>query len=153
MSHLSRRNFIRGASLAALAFNPHLWTKQAFASAPVANNLTAPLKEFAYAAVKFQDGLPQKQLDDTINVLMNLSEDSILKPYRVRSGLPAPGEDLGGWYDEDPSYNFETGNEHGFAPGHCFGQWVSALSRAYAISGSEPLKNKAHRLISLYAET
>ena len=47
-----------------------------------------------------------------------LSNDRLLKVYRQRAGLPAPGADMGGWYDTD-----------GFVPGHTLGQYISGLAR------------------------
>ncbi|MEI4861623.1 hypothetical protein Q8G41_28970, partial [Klebsiella pneumoniae] len=66
---------------------------------------------------------------NTHDVLMELSEDSLLKPFRQMSGMPAPGEDLGDWYSYNPDYDSRTGFDNGFAPGCTFGQWVSALAR------------------------
>ena len=65
---------------------------------------------------------------------------------------PAPGADLGGWYHFDPDYNPDT-VDVGFAPGATFGQWVSALARAYAITGSPATRDKVLRLNRLYAQT
>src|SRR5205823_7011191 len=42
---------------------------------------------------------------------------------------------------------------HGFIAGHTFGQYVSALARAYAVSGSEPTRAKINRLVKGYAQT
>lgn len=66
----------------------------------------------------------------------------MLRPFRVRAGHAAPGLDLGGWYDADA-----------FAPGATFGQWVSALSRYYAMTGDELTRDKVHRLVHAYAAT
>ena len=38
-------------------------------------------------------------------------------------------------------------------PGHSFGQYVSGLARAYAITGSKPTQAKVQRLVRAYAET
>jgi hypothetical protein len=94
--------------------------------------------------------LHEKQLENTRQVLMGLSEDSMLKPLRQMSGLPAPGEDLGGWYHYEP--NYVTGG-YGFAPACHFGQWVSALARMYAIQKDPALRDKVLRLNRLYAQT
>jgi hypothetical protein len=80
---------------------------------------------------------------------MSLNEDSLLKPWRLRAGLPAPGPDLGGWYDEVPLNKTESGG-HGFAPAHCFGQWISALARGYAVSHDPRTRAKLERLLALY---
>jgi hypothetical protein len=83
---------------------------------------------------------------------MNLSEDSMLKPLRQMSGLPAPGEALGGWYLYDPDYDKHK-DETGFAPACPFGQWISALARAYAIQPDPTVREKILRLNRLYAQT
>ena len=83
---------------------------------------------------------------------MNLSEDSILKPLRQMSGQPAPGEELGGWYLYNPDYDFRK-DDAGFAPAAPFGQWVSALARAYAIRPAPAIRERVLRLNRLYAQT
>ncbi|HUX73265.1 MAG TPA: beta-L-arabinofuranosidase domain-containing protein [Steroidobacteraceae bacterium] len=75
-------------------------------------------------------------------LVLGLNEDSLLRPFRVRAGQRAPGHDLGGWYDT-----------YAFAPGATFGQWMSALSRYYAISGDAPTRAKVGRLVRAFAAT
>ena len=102
---------------------------------------SSPLQEFGYRDVELTPCPAQVQFEETIAVLLSLNEDSLLKPWRLRSGLAAPGPELGGWYDEVPLQKTESGG-HGFAPGHCFGQWISALSRAYAINRSPEIRTR-----------
>ncbi len=83
---------------------------------------------------------------------MGLSEDSLLKPLRQMAGLPAPGVELDGWYRYDPDYDHHKGDD-GFAPGAPFGQWVSALARMHAITGSPEARDKVLRLNRAYAQT
>ncbi len=111
-----------------------------------------PLEEFGYGDVTLASELHERQLNETHAVLMELSEDSLLKPFRQMAGQPAPGLDLGGWYHYDPDYNPDT-VDVGFAPAATFGQWVSALARAYAINGSSATREKVLRLNRLYAQT
>ena len=113
----------------------------------------APLAEFGYAAVSLASEPHEAQLRETHAVLMALSEDSLLKPLRQLSGMPAPGQDLGDWYSYDPAYNYRKNFDVGFAPACPFGQWVSALARAYAITGDEQTRAKVMRLNRLYAQT
>ncbi len=92
------------------------------------------------------------------HLYMALDEDKLLKPFRLRAGQAAPGEDMGGWYDEskdfliDPS-DWSKANWHGFIPGHSFGQYVSGLARSYAVTGDSRIKNKVSRLVRKYAAT
>jgi len=81
---------------------------------------------------------------------MGLNEDSLLKPWRLRAGLPAPGPDLGGWYDEVEPFIKTPSGGHGFAPGHAFGQWISALARGYAADGDARTRDKVQQLLALY---
>ena len=110
------------------------------------------LEEFSYGDVKLASELHNQQLEQTHSVLIGLSEDSLLKPFRQMGGQPAPGEELGGWYKYDPDYDWHT-FDAGFAPAASFGQWVSALARYYAITGDRETRDKNLRLNRLYAET
>jgi hypothetical protein len=97
-----------------------------------------PLQQFAYADVQLLDGPMRQQFETNRAFFLAIDEDKLLKPYRERAGLPAPGEDMGGWYDNNPDYDFQHNNARGFAPGHSFGQYVSVMARAYAITGDTP---------------
>ncbi|HEY1272865.1 MAG TPA: beta-L-arabinofuranosidase domain-containing protein [Terriglobales bacterium] len=146
---ISRRSFLQSASLsvagaATCGFSLPSW------SAP--SLLSRPLEEFTYRDVDITSELHERQLRNTHEVLMELSEDSLLKPIRRMGGLPAPGAELGGWYLYDPNYDWHT-FDAGFAPGATFGQWVSALARMYAINGSQETREKVLRLNRLYAKS
>jgi hypothetical protein len=104
-----------------------------------------PLEEFSYGDVALNSALHEQQLQQTHAVLMDLSDDALLKPFRLMIGQPAPGEDLGGWYRYDPNYDWHT-FDSGFAPSATFGQWVSALARMHAITGSQAARDKVLRL-------
>ncbi len=92
------------------------------------------------------------QFDANHALFLRLDEDKLLKPFRQLAGMKAPGEDMGGWYDIDPAFNGK-GSFHGFIPGHSFGQYLSGLSRAYAVTGSKPTQQKVQRLVELFAPT
>jgi len=146
---ISRRSFLQSTSLAAAGVaSSRLWSS-AFATA---SQSTAPLQEFGYGDVTLSSELHEKQLQETHTVLMNLNEDSLLKPFRQMAGQPAPGAELGGWYlyDADDDHNIF---DAGFAPGATFGQWVSALARVYAITKAPEVREKVLRLNRLYAQT
>ncbi len=113
----------------------------------------APLSEFDYSNVTLHSDLHEQQLRENISVLMQLSDDSLLKPLRAMSGQPAPGEELGGWYLYTPNFDVNARGWPGFAPAGTFGQWVSALARAYAITRDEKLRLRVLRLNQLYAKT
>src|ERR1019366_9283577 len=149
-SAMSRRKFARlSLTVAGAIAGRKLWLPQAFAGNPA---LVPPLAEFGCGDVTISSALHEAQLKNTHDVLMNLSEDSLLKPFRQMAGQHAPGADLGGWYNYDPSYDWHK-DDAGFAPGATFGQWVSALARDYAITGSNETREKVLRLNRLYAQT
>ena len=134
--NIDRRHFLRSSALTAAAtvgssLLPHSLLA---ASAPAA--VQPPLTPFDYKDVTFNPGIHDVQLHQTHAVLMNLTDDRLLKPFRVRSGQPAPGEDMGGWYDA-----------YAFCAGHSFGQWLSALSRYYAITGDVATRQKITSMV------
>jgi len=146
---ISRRKFAKlsAASAAALA-GVGIHPLRALAEKASSD---APLLEFEYGDVNITSDLHDTQLRETHEVLMNLSEDSLLKPFRQMAGKSAPGADLGGWYNYDPNYDWHK-DEAGFAPSATFGQWISALARYYAITGSAETRDKVLRLNRLYAK-
>src|ERR1700761_6173615 len=147
----SRRQFLQSSSLAAAAVTTSgLWSRAAWGADTTAAGM---LSEFGYGDVLMASDLHESQLMTTHSVLMALSDDSLLKPLRQMSGMPAPGEDLGGWYHYNPDYDTSNNFDYGFAPACTFGQWVSALARAYAINGDEETRQKVLRLNRLYAQT
>jgi hypothetical protein len=151
---ISRRRFLKSAALAYAASAIPGLRKSALAvngSNPSNPRQSANLEEFGYGDVTLNSALHERQLQETHAVLMDLSDDALLKPFRQMIGQPAPGEDLGGWYRYEPNYDWHT-FDAGFAPSATFGQWVSALARTYAITGSQAAREKVLRLNRLYAQ-
>jgi DUF1680 family protein len=119
------------------------WRRIGHAAAQgVADEPAAPLSELDYGQVQFNAGPLDRQARENHRFVLSLDEDALLRPFRVRAGQRAPGADLGGWYDT-----------YAFAPGATFGQWMSALSRYYAITGDAPTRAKVQRLVRAYAAT
>jgi DUF1680 family protein len=158
--HVSRRRFLQSAAMASAAsVIPGVIPdakSSAFAlqsgsdsSHPIHSGV---LEEFDYGDVTLASEPHEQQLKQTHDLLMSLSEDSLLKPFRQMVGQPAPGDDLGGWYQYDAN-NRDHVFDIGFAPGCTFGQWVSALARSYAIHRSPETREKVLRLNRLYAKT
>ncbi len=114
--------------------------------------INTPLTTFSYSDVELFDGPMKRQFEENHARFLNLDDDRLLKVFRQVAGLPAPGEDMGGWYDLT-GFSLEQNDFHGFIAGHTFGQYVSGLARAYAVTGSEPTKAKVNRLVKGYAET
>jgi DUF1680 family protein len=151
MSKPSRRAFLK-TSAALAAGTAVLRNAPAFAAPTTATITATPLAQFDYHEIQLLDGPMLVQFQQNHALFLNLNEDSILKPFRQLTGMPAPGEDLGGWYS--PSSLFDPPkNMTGYVPGHTFGQWLSGLSRAYAITGDKPTQAKVQRLVAGFAPT
>ena len=114
--------------------------------------VNTPLSTFSYADVELFDGPMKKQFDEHHARFLHLDDDRMLKVFRQVAGIPAPGEDMGGWYDLT-GFNMDTGDFHGFIAGHSFGQYVSGLARAYAVTGDGATKAKINRLVKGFGET
>lgn len=151
LASISRRKFLRSAAIASAA-GVLSSKRNSFAFAAASNDGAKVLAEFGYGDVSLDSPLHEEQLRHTQAVLLGLDDDALMKPFRAMVGQPAPGEDLGGWYRYDPNYDWHT-FDAGFAPSATFGQWVSALARGYAITGSQAAKEKVLRLNRLYAQT
>ncbi|MGI8743844.1 MAG: beta-L-arabinofuranosidase domain-containing protein [Bryobacteraceae bacterium] len=102
----------------------------------------AALAQFNYDQVQLAPGPLEQQCRENQQLPFNLSEDSLPRPFRVREGQPAPGEELGGWYSTDA-----------FAPGATYGPWMSALARLYVAAGDPATRAKVDRLVRGYAAT
>jgi len=114
--------------------------------------VTPQLSVFHYSQIQLAEGPFRRQFEQNHDLFLHLDENAMLKPFRQREGLFAAGPDMGGWYDDSDDFSM-TSNFHGFIPGHSFGQYLSALSRAYAITGSKPTQEKVQRLVREYGAT
>jgi DUF1680 family protein len=128
---MNRRDFLKTGAAAAGV------TLAAVASAPA-----GPLKEFPYSAVALTRGPLKRQYDMVHRHFLALDNDRLLKVYRQRAGLAAPGDDMGGWYDAD-----------GFVPGHTLGQFISGLSRIFSTTGDPACARKVRALVDGFAAT
>jgi uncharacterized protein len=151
MNPTSRRQFLKATAVTAGGLMAAR-SLPAWALPDVDISVVPPLSLFDYSQVQLLEGLFREQFENNHNLFLKLDEDGLLKPFRQRQGMAAPGPDLGGWYDNSDDFNPDN-NFHGFIAGHTFGQYVSGLARAYAVTGSKPTQAKVHRLIRAYAET
>ena len=101
-----------------------------------------PLATFAYSDVQLLDGPMNRQFEENHARFLNLDDDRLLKVFRQVAGLPAPGADMGGWYDLT-GFSLEHNDFHGFIAGHSFGQYLSGLARAYAVDGVRTYEGKS----------
>lgn len=151
MKKKSRRQFLTSAAVSTAGV---LATRSlpVWARTNAAAPSTAPLSLFGYSKIQLLDGPFRLQFDQNHELFLGLDEDGLLKPFRQRQGLPAPGPDLGGWYDNADDFDEKT-NFHAFIAGHSFGQYVSGLARAYAVTGSKRTQEKVQRLVRAFAAT
>lgn len=133
MTHaLSRRDFLAGASAAALA---------GAVSSRGASPAPFSLEEFDYAQVQLTGGPLKQHYERIRSSYLALDNDRLLKVYRERAGLPAPGAAMGGWYDAD-----------GFVPGHSLGQYISGLARMGRCTGDAACNAKVGELVEGFGE-
>ncbi|MGA8780218.1 MAG: beta-L-arabinofuranosidase domain-containing protein, partial [Terracidiphilus sp.] len=130
---VSRRKFLVGAAVTALVGTAH-------ASAPPSEAET--LSEFDYGTVKLTGGPLKQQYDRIHSAYLALDSDRLLRVYRERAGLPAPGEPMGGWYGRD-----------GFVPGHSLGQYISGLARIGRTTGDPACQAKVADLVAGFGAT
>jgi DUF1680 family protein len=135
----TRRDFVKivvGASLAPSM----LRASQAFNAPAKTAGLAAKvyLAPFDYQGVRLLDGMLKTQYDRTRDYYYKIPNDDILKGFRVRAGLQAPGQDMGGWAVVDTS--------------GVFGQWLSGMARMYKATGDTEMKEKAAALLNGWAE-
>jgi DUF1680 family protein len=149
---IARRTFLKTAGTSAAALC-------ALRSFPVSADqgkslvvVSTPLSVFPYGDVQLHEGPMKRQFEENHARYLNLDDDRLLKVFRQVAGQPAPGEDMGGWYDLT-GFSLEHNNFHGFIAGHSFGQYVSALARSYAVTGDEATRAKVNRLVKGYDET
>jgi uncharacterized protein len=131
---LSRRDLLRGA-LSATALSSRLGLS------PQPSAGKEVVYEFPYGAVKLTSGLLKRQFDHVHSHYLALSNDRLLKVFRQKVGLPAPGADMGGWYDAN-----------GFVPGLTLGQYISGLARLGAATDDAACHNKARALVAGFGE-
>lgn len=143
----TRRDFLKnGAALAAATV---VLRNRSFAQ-----NAAGPtrLSQFEYGDVQLLDGPMLEQFHQNVSLFMSIPDDDLLKPFRQLTGLPAPGNDMGGWYS--PSKDFDPPkNMTGYVPGHTFGQYMSGLARSYAATGDKATQAKVHSLVEGFAPT
>ncbi len=149
MQRVSRRRFLAGSMATAGAAVVSRRVRAATLPEPIGGTR---LDGFDYGDVQLLDGPMREQFSANHAFFLALNEDSLLQPFRQKAGLPAPGEEMGGWYswskDFDPPKNMT-----GYVPGHTFGQYMSGLARAYAATGDDETREKIFRLVRGYAAT
>jgi DUF1680 family protein len=145
MPGLTRRALLQ---LGGAAATHALWPTGAW-SADAAGPVFRPAD---YADVTLLDGPLLEQFRAQHAALLAMDERALIKPFREAAGLRAEGPDLGGWYNADRSFN-PPEDMHGYIPGHTYGQYVSSLARAFAITGDQATRDKVSRLVGALGES
>lgn len=145
----SRRTFLKGS--AAVASAAMLNRSALSRTITDAGQPLTRLSQLAYSDVQLLEGPMLDQFNANHSFFLALNEDALLKPFRQRAGLSAPGEDMGGWYSWSKEFD-PPNNMTGYIPGHSFGQYLSGLARAYAVTGNKQTQVKIHRLVRGFAE-
>ncbi|MBN2212057.1 MAG: glycoside hydrolase family 127 protein [Sedimentisphaerales bacterium] len=95
------------------------------------------LNTFDFQNVNLSASRLKNQFDQIKQEYLGIPNDNLLRGFRLRAGLPAPGQELGGWYSAD-FFN-------------CFGQIISGLARMYSATGDVNCLNKVNYLIAQWA--
>jgi hypothetical protein len=141
----SRRSFLKSSAATAVAAA----ASHGLSFAGSTHDAAAPpaLDQFGYGEVELMPGPLREQFERNHAFYAALDEDRLLKPFRQRAGLAAPGDDMGGWYSWAPLDAIDKPGDNGFAPCHSFGQYLSGLSRDYAATGLPSTREKVHRIV------
>src|ERR1700730_17016384 len=123
MTDLNRRKFLKGSAAAGLGLcAPSL--PSMLAGAVPASAVKPKLSQFDYSQVTLLEGPMLDQFTRNHKFFLALDEDGLLKPFRERAGMPAPGPVMGGWYNDSPDYD-PPKNMTGYIAGHRLGQYLS----------------------------
>ncbi len=110
------------------------------------------LLPFNYAGVRLSESMFERQFEQMRAYFLAIPDDSILRGFRQRAGLAAPGEALGGWYDADMPLPLMFEKKPSTLC-HTFGQWLGAFARMYAVTGDERLREKSLALLQEWGKT
>jgi DUF1680 family protein len=97
------------------------------------------LKTFDYANVRLLPGRHRDQVEHARAFYGAYPDDNILKGFRRNAGLPAPGEDMGGWCTDTCS--------------EIFGQLLGGLAKLGRATGDVALIEKSRRLFAGWLAT
>ncbi len=137
---MNRRDFVKLSVGAALA--PALaGAAPAAQTSAKEERLKAPraLTAFDYRGVTLLPGPLADRAAAAREFYLAIPDDDILKGFRRKAGLPAPGQDMGGWCHD--------------TTGVVFGQWLSGMARMSRATDDAALRDKAARLMTGWGET
>src|SRR5690242_16748642 len=135
----SRRDFVKKALSAASMSSPLARSLRGSASSPPPDvGQSSPdrspqqalktqqavkvfMEPFEYDGVRLLDGRMKSQYLAARDYFLAIPSDDMLRGFRMRAGLSAPGNDLGGWYSGDPHVRTWWSGGDTFS---VFGQWL-----------------------------
>jgi DUF1680 family protein len=135
-NRIARREFLKSVAAVTLGGGSAPFPGAAAPSCP------QPLEEFDYGDVRLTGGPLKRQYDRIHAAYLALDNDRLLRVYRLRADLPAPGAEMGGWYGAG-----------GFIPGHSLGQYISGLARIGSATGDAACHAKVAGLVEGFAAT
>jgi uncharacterized protein len=106
---------------------------------PATAGAETKIRSFDCKGVKLLEGTMKDRYQATRDYYFNVPTDDILKGFRRRAGLAAPGMDMGGWAQKNSEI--------------VFGQWLSGMSRIYAGTNDVAVRDKALELQAEFGKT
>jgi DUF1680 family protein len=106
------------------------------------------LEPFNYEGVRLLDGRLKDQCSAARDYFYAIPSDDMLRGFRLRAGLAAPGNDLGGWYSGDSRQRTWWSAGDTFS---VFGQWLSGMARMSKATGDQQMADKATHLMIEWA--
>lgn len=110
------------------------------------------IASFNYCDVQLRKSIFQEQFNQTKQYYLDIPNDDILKGFRERAGLSAPGKDLGGWYTASTPW-LPKGKNRLTNYGNAAGQWFGAFARMYRVTGDAAILRKIKYLLKEWAKT
>jgi len=137
---MNRRKFLKLSACAALTLGADsLSVDEIRPRGAIRPKAANQLEPFEYRNVRLLPGPFWDRLTATREFYFGIPDDDIVKGFREKAGLPAPGEHLGGWCAH--------------SSGPLFGQWLSGMARLYRATGDDALRAKAVHLLDAWSET
>ncbi len=102
------------------------------------------MEPFNYDGVRLLEGRLKNQYSAARDYFYAIPSDDMLRGFRMRAGLSAPGNDLGGWYSGDTRQRTWWSAGDTF---NVFGQWLSGMARMSKATGDEAIGAKAAHLM------
>ena len=93
-------------------------------------------------------GMFKNQFEQMKDYFLAIPNDDMLYGFRKRAGLPHPGRELGGWYNNDASGYPDL--EEVF---NTFGQWLGAYAKIYSVTKDAKALEKLQYLVNEWGKT